>query len=588
MYPSLKEMSSILTIGTNQGGRYPGYGYASMKQSTYYTRRSNIGKCRDTIVISSTVFRSKVDEEIGLDIRRQNPRIAISLISRFLKVAKGNAFLQLTHAVSSLATSGRWFTSFSLCWRHIAGAVTLLLFFLNFGAEASDDHLTSASQTFYHCEDVSHYYTYLEGLKGKQLMEKLHNIVSPHHSLPYNQVWDALQVLDAADIDHPKDSPNVIEIYSLRAVPKTLAGKPQGWNREHLWPRSYGLGKGPEFSDLHNLHPADVNVNSSRGNKYYGMCVPSSMDCLRPANPNAAPDTATDKEIWTPPAKVRGDIARSVLYMAIRYGFNQPPGSHNLHVSNSPRMEDAQMGLLSVLLEWNEIDPPSRSEQLRNDNICKIYQHNRNPFVDHPEYATRIWENSRGEAPVPTDPEISNQAFLREKISMTAWINELHYENKGKDENEFIEVAVGTSMDLSKLKIVLYNGADGKVYRSLSLSDSARFSIADTELGFSIITVFLPAGSLQNGPADGMALVEEGNRGAQVLHFLSYEGSIEAVDGPAKGLKSFDIMVNESKDSSAIDSLGLSGKSFGYYRWTKFVNAASPGRLNKGQHFLEW
>lgn len=51
-----------------------------------------------------------------------------------------------------------------------------------------------------------------------------------------------------------------VEIYSLRAVSKNLAGKPEGWNREHLWPRSYGLISGPSLTDLHNIRPADVNV----------------------------------------------------------------------------------------------------------------------------------------------------------------------------------------------------------------------------------------------------------------------------------------------------------------------------------------
>lgn len=51
-----------------------------------------------------------------------------------------------------------------------------------------------------------------------------------------------------------------------------------------------------------------------------------------------------------------------------------------------------EMGLLSTLLKWNEVDPPSREEKLRNERICKLYQHNRNPFVDHPEYANLIWK----------------------------------------------------------------------------------------------------------------------------------------------------------------------------------------------------
>lgn len=51
-----------------------------------------------------------------------------------------------------------------------------------------------------------------------------------------------------------------------------------------------------------------------------------------------------------------------------------------------------EMGLLTTLLRWNDLDPPSGEEKLRNERVCKLYQHNRNPFVDHPEYASLIWE----------------------------------------------------------------------------------------------------------------------------------------------------------------------------------------------------
>ncbi|KAH9304753.1 hypothetical protein KI387_009157, partial [Taxus chinensis] len=281
----------------------------------------------------------------------------------------------------------------------------------------------------------------------------------------------------------------------------------------------------------------------------------------------------------------RGDIARSVMYMAICYGFNHPQGSHNLQLSDSPSMEYAQMGLLSVLMRWHEVDPPSRSEQLRNNSICKLYQHNRNPFVDHPEYATLIWAHSGVEVPLPITSDINGSAFLHER-EKNSWINEFHYENKGKDKNEFIEVVVGSSMDPSKLRLLLYNGASGKVYSSFSLSNNAIASVADTGLGYSIYTIFLPADSLQNGPADGIALVEEGNEGVHVIQFLSYEGVIETVEGPVHGLKSQDIGVSESKGSSSKDSLGLTGPSFENFHWTKFVDGASPGKLNKGQNIL--
>lgn len=151
-------------------------------------------------------------------------------------------------------------------------------------------------------------------------------------------MWDAIKILDAADVDAPEASSGVVEIYSLRTVSKSLAGKPEGWNREHLWPRSYGLRKGPSLTDLHNIRPADVNVNSSRGNKYYGECSAATSYCLKPATKEAAPDTETDQKRWMPPLQVRGDIARALMYMAVCYGFPQSDGGVNLQLSDSPNI----------------------------------------------------------------------------------------------------------------------------------------------------------------------------------------------------------------------------------------------------------
>ncbi|KAJ3679474.1 hypothetical protein LUZ60_017485 [Juncus effusus] len=243
----------------------------------------------------------------------------------------------------------------------------------------------------YPCEEIRSYYKGVNGLDGIDLIIKLNSIVSPHHSIPYKKVWDALKILDAADIDHPESSSEVIEIYTQRAVSKLLAGKPEGWNREHLWPRSYGLQKGPSRTDLHNIRPADSNVNSARGNKYFGECGATSARCQRPATREAAPDTETDNHKWAPPFQVRGDIARSIMYMAVCYAFHEPNDIPYLQLSNTPSIRKREMGLLSTLLEWNELDPPSESENLRNQRICNLYQHNRNPFIDHPEYANLIW-----------------------------------------------------------------------------------------------------------------------------------------------------------------------------------------------------
>ncbi|KAI3873698.1 hypothetical protein MKX03_029428 [Papaver bracteatum] len=441
---------------------------------------------------------------------------------------------------------------------------SLLVFLFCFtlvGAEASADSVFE-----YACEDVSSYYSPVENLEGEELMKKLSLIVSNHRALPYKKVWDALKVLDAADVDNPDSSANVTEIYSLKAVPKLLAGKPEGWNREHLWPRSYGLTYGPSLSDLHNIRPADANVNSSRGNKYYGECLPTSLDCHKPANKEAASDTETDKNRWAPPFQVRGDIARALMYMAVSYGYNQTDGSPNLHLSDSPSIKKKEMGLLLTLLKWNELDPPSREEQLRNHRVCSFYQHNRNPFVDHPEYANLIWKQG-------------TEHYHKDNHSVDAWINEFHYNSKEKDNNEFVEIVVGPSTNASELNVTLYNGANGKMYRFLPLVDDTKFTVTRDRSGFLIYTAWL---ELQNGPGDGIALISAGKK-QQVVQFISYSGIIKATDGPAIGLESIDIGLQETDESSEFDSLGVIEKQGDKLEWRKFINKASPRKLNMSQ-----
>ncbi|KAF9616290.1 hypothetical protein IFM89_029066 [Coptis chinensis] len=423
---------------------------------------------------------------------------------------------------SKLGPPNNWWLRYFIFSRRSLtfGIIALYLFGPKLTGEAYGDPYLSFG---FPCEDVSHYYTSADHMEGEDLKKELNSIISPHHSLSYKQVWEAIKVLDAADDDNPEASSDVVEIYSLRIVSKMSAGKPEGWNREHLWPRSYGLTKGPSLTDLHNIRPADVNVNSSRGNKYYGECLANSNDCMKPANKEAAYDTETNKMRWAPPSQVRGDIARALMYMAVCYGFDQSDGSPNLHLSDSPSMENREMGLLSTLLEWNELDPPSRTEQLRNNRVCQLYQHNRNPFVDHPEYANLLWKQDIAFSQTMDSP-------------LMAWINELHYNNRGKDKNEFVEIVVESSADATRLKLALYNGTTGKVYRTLSLADKSVFHVTHVGSSFLIYTAFV---QLQNGPSNGVALVSDKDDGhVQVIQFISYQGVVKVISEPATETKS--------------------------------------------------
>src|SRR5690606_18346488 len=131
------------------------------------------------------------------------------------------------------------------------------------------------------------------------------------------------------------------------------------------------------------------------------------------------------------------------------------------------------------------------------------------------------------------------------------FINEIHYDNVGTDEGEFVEIAAPAGTDLSSYSLVFYNGANGQQYSTLVLSGI----VADQGNSFGTAAFALPANGIQNGGPDGVALVG----GDGVVLFLSYEGTFDAVDGPAAGTTSTDIDVRESGSTPVGASLQLSG-----------------------------
>jgi predicted extracellular nuclease len=115
------------------------------------------------------------------------------------------------------------------------------------------------------------------------------------------------------------------------------------------------------------------------------------------------------------------------------------------------------------------------------------------------------------------------------------FIAELHYDNTGADVGEFVEVQIPAGGSSTGLSVVLYNGSNGLQY------DSDPLPAVTAPADAPAVAVVSYSGTLQNGAPDGVALVSNGT----VLEFLSYEGALTAVDGPAAGLTSTDIGVSE-------------------------------------------
>jgi endonuclease I len=246
------------------------------------------------------------------------------------------------------------------------------------------------------------YYASAQGLTGPALKAALHSIIRNHTIIPYTanwtDTWDALKILDR-DLLNPS---NVRLIYNNGSVPAWDTGgdgntsiTENSWDREHLWPRSVGVGnEGADTSDLFNLRPIRGSINSSRGNRYYDQADP-----FHPIDPARTPPNCPEclydyfngqGGIWTPRPEEKGDIARSMFYMAVRYD-GRDVNTTDLELTDEPNDAAGIFAFLSTLLQWHIEDPVSEAERQRNHLIYTQYQRNRNPFVDRPELVALVF-----------------------------------------------------------------------------------------------------------------------------------------------------------------------------------------------------
>ncbi len=265
------------------------------------------------------------------------------------------------------------------------------------------------------------YYSSVNTSSAGQLRCSLHLLIRGHTAYPYSgsgtNTWTVLETAQAA----PGNPGKVLDVYlnHLFTAVSDRDGIGSGlvYNREHTWPNSLGfpsqtgnlgLPNAP-YTDTHMLFLSEKVWNADRGNSPYGNC-PVAASCgeriteanlgfgggsgVYPGNSNWVNNNTF--ETWN---HRKGDVARAVMYMAIRYEGGVDPTSgqtepnleltdnRSLIVGSSNYNVPAYMGLLTDLLAWSAGDPPDAEEITRND-VIQTFQGNRNPFIDHPEWAT--------------------------------------------------------------------------------------------------------------------------------------------------------------------------------------------------------
>jgi endonuclease I/chitodextrinase len=291
--------------------------------------------------------------------------------------------------------------------------ILLLSLFLTFVVSAQEPYYSDVNLT-------------AEGLALKENLAS--KTISAHTNfLDYTPgVWESSKITDV----NPDNSSEVLLIYGYSASGTTArtgdknnicssSCNNDAWNREHTYAKSLGnpnLGAMGPGADAHHLRPSDVGYNSQRGSLKF------------------ADGTGTSGAVsngWYPGDEWKGDIARMMMYMYIRYGDRCTPNGVGIG-STAGTPDD----MIDLFLDWNAVDPVSDFERQRNthhESNQTFAQGNRNPFIDNAYLATRIWggtpaEDSWGiytsndtEAPtVPANITLSNATTSTIDASWTA------------------------------------------------------------------------------------------------------------------------------------------------------------------------
>lgn len=229
------------------------------------------------------------------------------------------------------------------------------------------------------------------------------------------------------------------------------------WNREHTYPRSRGvpdLGTEGPGADVHHLRPADVSRNENRGNAKFG-----------PGTGNSGNFSG----FWYPGDEWKGDIARMMMYMYLRYSNQCRPT--NVGVGNVVSNDSA---MIDLFLIWNAEDPVSAIEDRRNNYLENsnnaFFQGNRNPFIDNPYLATLIW----GGIPAQNRwPALSTDL----DFDFDRGIN--IYPNPTNDN----QINISSAKAIETIDLININGQLVKTYRYYT-DENGTYSLRDLPRGF--------------------------------------------------------------------------------------------------------
>ena len=443
----------------------------------------------------------------------------------------------------------------------------------------------------------SGYYSPANGLSGSSLQDALHEIINDHTKFPYTSnstdVWDVLKDVD----EDPSNSSNVILLYTGRSQAKSensgessTSGNNR-WNREHVWSKSHGFPNESDtaYTDIHHLKPCDESVNSSRGNKDFddgGSAHSEATDCNY------------DSDSWEPRDAVKGDVARMMFYMEVRYdpGVHTDGTTYDLELVDNTGTSGASFGKLSTLITWHSNDPVDDAERTRNDEVYS-YQGNRNPFIDYPEFVSSIWGSG------PLSPSNLATTSISENSLSLSWTDNATNETSYKfyKDEVLVETLNSNSTSISinglskntkyKFWVKSYN-SDGESFPAELNVTTKGIYISEVSEGTSYTTEFLELynnhSSSTNLTGYKLVMVDASDNSSESIFDIGTDGDGGDVSIPAKGFLVISRGANESTFTTGFSSFpssasfydGNTGLYFGTGTARKWRIRANDGTAN--------
>lgn len=258
-------------------------------------------------------------------------------------------------------------------WK-VLGATFLSVGVISISAAAVSHNLSSKADV---TEAADYYSGVTDSMTGTTLLNKLNSIINTG-SESQNYDWSRFE---AADED-PNNSSNVLMIYARTSVSKSAHVNNQvGWNREHTFPQSKLSLSTSEATnaknDNHIVYASDCDVNGARSNLPMGVVTSGTSVTDSYGNSTTCKKTSS---LFDPNNRARGIVARSTMYAAAMYGYDPEDNFESIY----------------TMLKWH-LDYPVDSFDTKRNTVVYANQKNRNPFVDHPEYACRIWGDTNSQ-----------------------------------------------------------------------------------------------------------------------------------------------------------------------------------------------